>query len=354
VPAAGVFVVAGERLVAGAQADGRGRFRFEVRDAGATHVAVEPPEGWNTRRPKVALPPIAPGGSADVTLELLPWPPPVAGDIRGILQSEVGAWSADDLPTVDSVVLDLVSTSEPRIRMRATIEAQADESGGRWLSFTFADVPRGEYELTLSSLDSYRWYPVSTFVSPPAEGIAFLRYDLDRTLPLAFRVLDAATGEPIERYTVRHLKTTVSDDNGVLLHTGPLEPDAFPVDAGFEWSLWADGYAPAFGDETSFAIEGERRVAEVRLARGWGARFLVLGGRGTKRPVQGATILLDGEIAGTTRDDGTLDVRRAGPPDAVGVRYLDWTLTHDPLEPLNGRTPERRGQVIPVLLEPPG
>jgi hypothetical protein len=354
VPGATLIAVNAERMLASTQADEQGRYRMEVDDESATHILVQPPEGWNVREPRAALPQVERGGRAEVPFKVLRWPPPVAGDIHGLLQSEGGPWSLKALPGQNAVVLDLVSTTAPRIKLRGRLQAEADGDGGHWLSFEFKDVPRGEYELTLSSLDNYRWHPTSTFVSPPAEGLTFLRYDLDRTLPLMFRVYERTTGEPVDDYTVRHIKMTVSSDNGVLLHTGPLDPDAFPLDAKFEWSLWADGLAPVFGDEGSFEISEGERVAEVRLSQGWGARFLVMGGKGTKYPVEGATILLDGVSIGTTRDGGTLDVYRAEAPSEIEVRYLDWKLTHNPLRPHNGRTPERRGMVIPVLLEPPG
>jgi len=353
VPGAVLLVVRADEMLASVEADERGRYRIEVEDETATHVVVRPPEGWNVREPRAPLPPITYGGRVEIAFALLRWPPPVAGDIRGTLQSEGGAWSPEDLPGPGAVVLDLVSTTTPRITLRGRLQAQEDGRGGHWLSFAFVDVPRGEYELTLSSLDNYRWHPTSSFVSPPAEGLAFLRYDLDHTLPLIFRVYERTTGEPLDEYTVRHLKLTVSDDNGVLLHTGPLDPEAFPLDAEFEWALWSEGYAPVFGDERSFEVADGERVAEVRLSWGWGARFLVMGGRGTKYPLEGVTILLDGVSVGTTREGGMLDVFRAETPSKIEVRYLDWKLTHDPLLPMNGRPPQRRGMIIPVLLEPP-
>lgn len=337
-----------------ATTDEDGRFRLAVRDVASTHVVVQPPEGFNVREPTHMLPPIVPGGSATLDFKLILWPPPIAGDIRGVLQSEGGAWSADELPSPGAVLLDLVSTRPPRIQRRSVPRAEEDGAGGHWLSFAFENVPRGEYELTLSSLDNYRWHPQSVFVSPPADGLAFLRYDLDATLPLTFHVYERTTGEPIEDYEVRHIKLTVSDDNGVLLHTGPLDPDAFPLDAEFTWSVWAPGLAPVFGNERSFELDEGQRVAEVRLSEGWGGRFLVMGGRGTKYPLSGATILLDGEVIGSSRDDGTLDTFREEPPKKIEVRYLDWKLKRDPLKPFNGLTQEGRGMVIPVELEPPG
>jgi hypothetical protein len=294
-----------------------------------------------------------PGGNGSVDFALVPWPPPVAGDVRGVLERESGPWTQESLPAPSTIVLDLVTTTLPRITRRAEIVATQDGIGGLGLAFEFVDVPRGTYQLTISSLDEYRWTPTELLVAPPAEGLSFLRYDLDRTLPLAFRVVDAVTGEPVEAFEVRHIKTTWTEESGVLLHTGPLEAADFPLDARFDWSLWADGYAPAFGDETAFAVQDGERVAEVRLARGWGVRLFVLGGKGTKRPIEGATVWLDGDQVGSSGQDGTLDVHRAEPPRRIEVRYLDWRLVHDPLQPWQGRPPERRGYVMPVVLEPP-
>lgn len=346
-------LVGGMRGVApGVFTDWRGRYVLEVEDLELTHVRVLPPEGWNGAELRKPLPPMTAGGRGVVDFELVPWPPPGAGDVRGVLESERGAWTEDTLPAPSTIVLDLVTTTLPRITRRAAVAAVRDATGGLGLTFEFLDVPRGTYQLTLSSLDEYRWAPAELLVAPPAEGLRFLRYDLDRTLPLAFRVVDAVTGEPVEGFEVRHVKTTWTEESGVLLHTGPLEAGDFPLDARFDWSLWADGYAPAFGDETAFAVQDGERVAEVRLARGWGVRLFVLGGEGTKRPIEGATVWLDGDEVGSSGPDGTLDVLRAQRPERIEVRYLDWRLSHDPLQPWQGRPPERRGQVMPVVLEP--
>lgn len=353
IPGAQIVAVGGSPPLSTTATDNEGNYRLVIQDEATSHLIVQPPEGWNVRDPRAPLPPVVKGGKADVPFRLILWPPPVAGDIRGVLQSEGGVWSAGDVPGPGEVVLDLISTTLPRIQRRGVITQETDGNGGHWLSFTFADVPRAEYELTISSLDHFRWAPVSTFVSPPAENLSFLRYDLDRTLPLEFRVYERASGEKLEDYEIRHLKLTASHDNGVLLHTGPLDREAFPLDAEFEWSLWADGYAPFFGDERAFQLTDGRRIANVRLSPGWGARLLVMGGQGTKYPLSGATVLLDGVAIGSTRDDGTLDAYRETPPSKVTVEYLDWTMKNDPLRPLNGRPPERRGMVMPVLLEPP-
>ena len=328
-----------------------GGFSFSPASRG-THLAIAAPTGWAARADEVMLDPAQRDGASEVRILVRRWPPTSAGAIRGRLLSERGPWSPEDVPPTDHIMLDLVSREEPRIQLRAQLELQ-QIAGGAVYAFAFEDVPDTEYELTLSSLDNFRWSPTSLLVRPPLESVEFLRHDGDEALPLEFHVFDGASGERIHDFEAAHVKVTVSSENGVFMHAGPLDSELFPLDREFEWTVWADGYAPAFGDERAFTLVEGRRIAEVRLGSGWSTRFFVMGGAPATRPLGGAVILLDGEVVGRSDDQGWLEVHRAEAPDAIEVRYEDLVLAEDPLSGYRGATRARRAHVTPILLSPP-
>lgn len=275
----------------------------------------------------------------------------VAGSIRGLLLREGGPWTQETLPERDTVMLDLVPQDDPSRSLRGRIEARPIAAGELELVFEFPDLVEGDYELTLSALGSWRWAPVSMRVQPPMSGIVFTRYDKDPKLRLEFEVADALTSERVEAFQTRHVQLTPSDDNGVFLHTGPLDVDSFPIDGRFSWSLWANGYAPAFGDDTAFVRRGDRRVAHVQLERGWSTLLLVLARDPQARQVRGASVLVDGRVVGVTRADGMLVVRAGATPESLAVEWPGWRMTSDPLEPYLGKSAAQRGQVTIVMLE---
>ena len=213
-------------------------------------------------------------------------------------------------------------------------------------------MPKGEYELTLSALDGFRWHPPSQRIVPPKGGLSFLRYDKERALPLAFRVFDAVTREPIFDFEARRLALSISNDSGVFLHTGPIELGTFPLQGAFRWSLWSDGHAPAFGDETSFVEKDGRRVAEVALARGWGTKLFALARDPVARPRAGAEVHVDGRFAGRTASDGMIALFQSEAPKKLEVRATGFELVGNPLAGYQGKSAEQRGQVTLAFLEP--
>lgn len=330
--------------------DAEGRFVFELTEWAPDEdwgVTVEPLPGFVVRESRARLAELHVSGNFPLAFHVKPWPPEVAGDISGWLRTESGGFPAEALPRANHLVLDLVSTEQPPITRRGALEATENARGELYYTFRFEDVPAGEYNLTLSSLGNYRWEPTSVLVSPPREGIEFLRYDLDEVLPLAFEVFDAESEEPVTDFEARHIKQTNSDEHGVFLHTGPIEGEQFPRDMPFRWSVEADGYAVAYGDERAFVEEDGRRVAKVYLKRGWSTRFLVMGGKPRTAPLDGAEVWIDGSFVGSTGPDGGLDVALAEAPGSVDVRYGDWTLAEEIA------LFKRRSNVTPVLMTAP-
>jgi hypothetical protein len=275
----------------------------------------------------------------------------IAGPIRGLLVREAGPWTQDTLPQPNTVMIDVVPKGRPRESLRARITPRPDANGAFTLEFETDDLTEGEHEITLSALGSWRWAPVSAHVTPPASGITFTRYDKDPRVTLEFKVSDAITGDSIAPFQTRNIQLTPSADNGVFLQTGPLDVNAFPIDGRFRWSLWADGYAPAFGDETAFVRIGDKRIADVRLARGWSTQVLVLARDPQARQAAGARILVDGHVAGTTGADGMLVVSAPSAPQSLQVELAGWHVESDPLKPFEGKTAAQRGQITIVMME---
>jgi hypothetical protein len=186
--------------------------------------------------------------------------------------------------------------------------------------------------------------------------VAVIRADpegrnLDVPDPQPVRVLDARTLEPVADYTAWSIRTEVDPEAGVLFHAGPLELEQVPLDAAFRWRLWAEGYAPAAGDERAFSIEEEGRfLAEVRLERGFGRRFVLLGRDPAMRPLKGARLFLDGAPAGETDAEGALEVVLPAPPSAFSARWGALTAA--------GKVPSDaaaalRAMTTVIVLEPP-
>ncbi len=282
-----------------------------------------------------------------------PEPLEVAGDITGRLLREVDPWTAETLPDLGGLVVELVRLEEPRLELRADVQTTPVEDGSLELTFAFRDVPIGEYELGVFSLGAWPWEPRSLRIRAPAAGLVLVRQDAVVAPPLEFVVRDAESGELIEDFEVRHLEQTVSEESGVFMHAGPLEGGAFPRGTEFRWSLWADRYRPTFGDERAFEDVDGRRVARVDLERGWAARLVVLGREPTLRPLYRAKVSVDGRFVGVTAQDGSLVVQLAAPPERLEVDYRGWELLNDPLDPRPGTTPELRGFVYPLIVGPP-
>ncbi len=342
-----VFVGEKARELGRVESDSNGRFCAPELSERPRWLVVEPPEDFLCDEPRIDL-----GGRlGDILVPLHRDPKLLAGAIHGELLREGGSWTRETLPKSGSVMLDLVPVSGARWSRRAQLVSERDPAGGFHLRFCFDNLPHGEYELTLSSLAAWRWNPTSLRISPPIDNITFLRYDLDRSSELVFRVSDRATGEAIEPFQVRALALTPSSENGVFLHTGPLETSAVPDEARFEWSLWAEGYQPAFGNENAFVRRGGQRIAEVALERGWATKVLVLMRDPSAKPALRAEVWLDGRFLGLTGANGMLTAGAEAAPKRLEVRFSGWHMSNDPLQPYGGKSAAQRGQVTIVMLE---
>lgn len=328
------------------ESDAQGRFRTQLLAEEPRWMRVGPPAGFLVDEERVDLR----ERRGEILVPLHRDPATLAGAIRGELLRESGPWTEETLPKAGTLMLDLVPTSGAKWSRRAEIVSEADGHGHYTLRYELGRLPRGEYELTLSSLGAFRWSPVALRVTPPAEHVNFLCYDLDRTTKLVFHVTDRESGAEIERFEVRQIQLTPSAENGVFLQTGPLATAAVPLDARLCWSLTAEGYQPAFGDESAFVRRGAESVAEVALERGWATEVLVLLADPAAKPAANAEVFVDGRSQGFTGEAGMLVLRAREAPQRIEVRYAGWKMQNDPLQAYNGKSAAQRGQVTVVRM----
>lgn len=351
VPDVQLSFTSGGRPVAEPRTLANGRFQADFEALGTCSVAVTPPEGWVVVDGAGVLRADVLDGSRALEIHVRKERGEVAGDIHGYLLSESGEWTKETLPKPNSVMVDLVPTREPRTSLRGEITPIVDSEGRATLEFVFRDVPPGEHELTVSALDGFRWAPQSLRVSPPADGLSFVRYDKDRTLPLVFEVFDARTREAITAFKAQSVKLTVSVDNGVFMMDGPLDLGRYSIHEPFEWSVTADDYGPAYGNETAFTTYADRRVAQVYLTHDWATRVLALVRDPAAKPAINAEVYVDGKLAGRTRADGVLIVRSTSPPERLEVRVAGFRQTEAPEQVLHGAGQRTRNYTTIVFLE---
>ncbi|HVS19608.1 MAG TPA: hypothetical protein VMT18_13475 [Planctomycetota bacterium] len=278
--------------------------------------------------------------------------PPRLSHVRGLLRSESGGWTDLSGALAGGVVVELVDPAEPGFSRRAQLEAVEERDGSTAIAFRFEGLPQGTYKLGVSSLVPEVWEPrEQTVATPDAEVVVWCRDRIDR-VRLSFAARDAESGEAIDAFEVMSLRQSVSQAEGVLMHAGDLHREAFPIDGRLDWSLYAEGYAPAFGDERSFEPDGAGAwVARADLRRGWGARVVVLARDPSMRPIEGALVEADGVFVGLTGPRGWLDVARPAAPERISVRWGELARSVDAPRPPDSNEARRRGQMLPVVLQ---
>jgi hypothetical protein len=227
--------------------------------------------------------------------------------------------------------------------------------------FSFEDLPIGEYELTLEPLDNMRWDGLQRVVTAPAEEIVFLCEDDTVVFDLDFRALDAETGEPVEPFGTLVWQGSPKDDRELdrdflgaasELHMGTTSGLhrylGVPENAPLRWIVGASGYRLAMGDQTDMRVEGNVRVVEAQLLRGWGQVFRVT--TEDHIPLANVELHADGLTVGSTDEQGIvlLDVE-AMPAKLEFLRagwHVSWGRT-EPSEAAFDLTPE-----TPVYLSP--
>lgn len=243
-----------------------------------------------------------------------------AGAIRGRVESETGDYEGE-VEVVLRPLSSVASSEKLKIRWES-------KDGRRVGVFEFEALPAGEYEIAARSAGWLGWEPNVVVTSPPSEVARFVVRDAVALADFAFRARDAETGAAIDTFAWWNVPGGASSSK--RLGAGERFLIRFPLERDFRWRLDRQGYRPKFGDEKAFAVEephraGVWKIAEVELEPGWGEVFRVIG-RGNKKPVEGAKVLLDGREAGTTNKDGRCTVSARERPKKVEIAYRDWRV----------------------------
>ena len=292
-----------------------GEFRMEFLAAGSGTVSVHPLRHTG-RDAAVAL-----VAGAVTRQDFLLEPLPPAGAISGIVESETGGYRED----VEVVLRPLAGGANPEKR-----KVRWEEKDGRRVgAFEFEALPAGEYEVAVRGGDWFGWEPATLVASPPSAAARFRVHDDLAHADFAFLPRDRETGASLDA-GFAWWSVEGGPGGSKRLGSGEKFLAKFPLDRSFHWRLDRRGYQPAFGDEKSFAIEemhdgGVLKIAEVELAPGWGEVIRVVG-RGKRKPIEGARILLDGREAGTTNRNGTCTVAAREKPKRVEIGYRDWVV----------------------------
>lgn len=275
-----------------------------------------------------------------------------AGAISGRLTSLSGTRS------FVSTQLELRSLTKPKRRLITLIKTRK-EGDRSWAVFNFDEVPEDEYELTVVGGSSRLWEPAMLRVIPPTDDADFMLLDQATPLELSFEVADAESGEILDGFRlVWHFAD--GTEKRMRARSNRYTLRGVAPDQRLSWTIVAPGYHPAFGSEQDFIaaveppegyiLKSELRRAQVRLQRGWGAKFMVLGPGSS--PVSGARVLLDGEVAGVTIEDGSFLANSTTPPDKISVEYEDWVVSGGDLLSYEGSLAGSWGE-IEVRLRPP-
>lgn len=288
----------------------------------------------------------SPGG---ILVEVERWPPPPGGDISGILRPEHGRFPAFASPDLDQLVVEMCSVEKPYVTRQAELIRDVDTLGNSIVNFRFHNVPDMLFDVRVSSSGSYSWSPASVQVAPPQAALEFVRLSESDHLPIEFEVVDAQTGKAISDYEVRRIHHGMWEDSYSLLTLRPLEGEQLRIDEEFYWTVYADDYAVAYGDQDDVHRQTDRMFVRVELKRGSNAMFIVSGQpRGEDRkPLFGVDIIVDGTFAGTTDQNGVFYHASERTPASVDFRYQDWTLQYPTRPWHNGPT------LVPALMVEP-
>ncbi|MCY2959446.1 MAG: carboxypeptidase-like regulatory domain-containing protein [Planctomycetota bacterium] len=251
---------------------------------------------------------------------------PSAGSIRGLVFSDTGQYA--ERLEMRLVLADQRDGPRP---LSATV-AWNTEGSTKVGRFAFDDLPPGRWKLSVAEADWYEWEPRRTEVEAPLDGVQFRVHDSVPVADLVFEPVDEQ-GERLLDFEVRVVgggETRVERS-----WKPPLILPAFPVQKSLRWRVDAAGRAAAFGDWDSLsplvAVGGrEQRGARPLLARGWAQLYRVIRSD-NKKPVAGATAVVDGRESGSTDAQGRIVLRADARPARVSFRWKDWRLT-DPVD----------------------
>jgi len=263
----------------------------------------------------------------------------IAGAVEGLLTSRSGRYRG-------SGIVVLASTGIDERLFFAAVKWQ-ERDGRQVCAFSFEEVPGGRYSLQFVACDDQLpWQPGEMEIDAPQADLRLECQDEVETTAFAVHAMDARTGEALARFTIVHEfdggpevvledvrpVRSVSPDEADFewrlrfagmtwaVRSGPAQIPRAPRGRALRWGLFAEGYAPAFGDQTAF-IEGDgRRTARVVLERGWGCRLRVVADDPARFPLGGVELWADGRAVAESTADGRLECRLETAPRALELR----------------------------------
>lgn len=233
------------------------------------------------------------GPSEEVELRLAEIP--AVGSIRGKLTTATG-----EHRPFSKVYLDALAPRSAQFEAPVTWQREAEGWVG---TFEFADMPAGAYAPSLITDDLFAWEGGADTVTAPFDGLDYFCADDVDLVDLVLRVVDDHTGSALESFEGRWY-SEVDWDEFASGGTGFVRlVGGFPEGRPIQWSVWADGYGVARGDESAFTDRaGDTRVATVRLVPGHDV--LVEAWDDADHPVAGVRVIVDGRHVATTDADG--------------------------------------------------
>jgi hypothetical protein len=259
--------------------------------------------------------------------------------VRGIVRSQSGRFDGQRI-----VVSLIADGARPR---SATVKFET-RGGADVGTFSFDAVPRGEYTLRMPRL-AFDWAPPTAQVVAPSNDLELVYLDLEPTQDLALEVVDRETGARLAAYALyvdlanRATGASGADPASQLLQR-------IPRTRPIRFCVTADGYMPFSGDGASFGPRRDVNPLRIELERGWGASFRVEDLR--MRPIAGARVILDRELAGTTDATGTLVVRRAAPPVRASVEADGFEFEWGGVDPSSGSLSRNSDGTVYVSMRP--
>ena len=204
---------------------------------------------------------------------------------------------------------------DPEGFLRIEFEGLAE---GHW---TVGMQPGDAFEVTPKNVSIGHDLPIPTVRVQPAASRVDVRLS----------VLDAVTGEPLERAEAFYVLGVTETGNFDTDERPILGPKSFP--ANQEATLFVR--APGYRAQVVLLLpsrDGER--VEVLLDKGWANRVIVIDPR-TMDLLEGVPVRVDGVHVGDTNERGMYWIEGEGPPKTIEVGIEDPSLT-GPGRPIEG------------------
>jgi hypothetical protein len=311
------------------------------------------------------------GRTVDVQISLEPTD---TGTVHGSLVSTYGAnWREPPL-----VCLTRVGGGRELCSRCTLVEPPKDlgDKTGRSVlaSFDIRGVPFGEYTVTVvlpttQARSQYVWNPTSVDLRSAATSVAVEFRMAKFEFGGRFEVFDADNGQPIVKFDVLDYTdtrvhspqpgksyglqlTVLSVQRGMTSEKPSIEIDEH---APLRWMVVADGYQPAWGDETAFewgSDGGPPKPCVVRLHPGWGAMVYAFREDESDlfEPLRGVSVIGDGKDLGVTDIDGLVGVSAPRQPKCVTFERFGYHVLQ--AKGLDGCRLGASASALSVLLNP--